>query len=187
MRLSAAVGLDLKMNELSPKLEPLFHKVMTVQELQQRAENFRSQGLKIVWTNGCFDLLHLGHVQLLFEAASLGDRLLVGINSDKSATRLKGAGRPIVTEQERAVMVAAVSCVDCVTIFEMDSPVEILGHLQPEYYVKGGDYGIDTINQSERKLVESYGGQLQIVRRFAKLSSSTRLNRIRGGEPMSTE
>jgi len=115
----------------------------------------------VVFTNGVFDLIHAGHVDLLTAARALGDRLIVALNSDASVRRLKGPARPVRSEAERAYVVAALESVDAVTVFEQDTPLEIVLALRPDVLVKGGDYTPETI--VGRREVESWGGRVQVV------------------------
>lgn len=126
----------------------------------------------MVFTNGCFDLLHSGHVAYLEEARRLGDALVVALNSDGSARRLKGAGRPLVTLKDRARVIAALESVDAVTWFEDDTPVKLVGKLKPRIYVKGGDYDVTKI--PEYPVVRSYGGRA-LALQFVKGRSTTNL------------
>ena len=121
----------------------------------------RAQGRKIVWTNGCFDVLHAGHVELLQHARAFGDCLLVGINSDASVRRLKGNSRPINDEQSRAFVLNALACVDAVCIYEDDTPIRVLETVRPDVHVKGGDYKIADL--PEAATVHKYGGKIEIV------------------------
>jgi rfaE bifunctional protein nucleotidyltransferase chain/domain len=118
-------------------------------------------GQTVVFTNGCFDILHPGHVRALEDARALGDIIVVGVNSDASVQRLKGEGRPIVPQRERAEVIAALRSVDYVTIFEEDTPVETIQALRPEVHVKGGDYDPDTL--PEAAAVRAYGGRVVCV------------------------
>ena len=122
----------------------------------------RASGKKLVVTNGCFDLLHLGHVTYLESARQLGDALLVGVNGDHAARQLKGAGRPVNSESDRAAVLAALASVDGVCIFADQSAKRFLSAAQPDIYVKGGDYTLDTLNQEERRVVEATGGRIVI-------------------------
>ncbi len=122
---------------------------------------WRSSGDKIVFTNGCFDLLHPGHIHLIRQAKSFGDRLIVGINSDASVKRLKGATRPILGQKDRSIILSALASVDMVVIFDEDTPLELIKALQPDVLVKGSDYTPDTV--VGRDIVESYGGRVCIV------------------------
>ncbi len=121
----------------------------------------RRQGRKVVFTNGCFDLLHVGHVRYLQKARQLGDLLVLGLNSDASIRRLKGPQRPLIGEEERAHILAALDCIDYVTIFDEDTPLELLEVLRPDILVKGGDYTPETVVGKE--LVESYGGRVELI------------------------
>lgn len=114
---------------------------------------------KVVFTNGCFDLLHVGHVRYLQEARAQGDLLFVGLNSDESVKRLKGADRPLQAEADRAEILAALNCVDCVTLFSEDTPEELIKKVRPEVLVKGGDWTIDKI--AGAPFVLSYGGEVR--------------------------
>jgi D-beta-D-heptose 7-phosphate kinase/D-beta-D-heptose 1-phosphate adenosyltransferase len=116
---------------------------------------------KIVFTNGCFDLLHPGHIHLLNEAKRGGDRLIVGLNSDESVRRLKGAGRPILSETDRAAVLGALNCVDLIVIFEEDTPIRLIETLEPDVLVKGSDYRLETV--VGREIVEAYGGKVYLV------------------------
>src|SRR5437868_10091391 len=119
------------------------------EELLSVRAGVRAEGRRLVFTNGCFDILHVGHVRYLMEARRLGDALLVAINSDRAVRELKGTGRPVMNEQERAEMLAALSAVDYVTIFDAVSPRELIAELVPDVLVKGGDYALDEIHGRE--------------------------------------
>jgi len=121
----------------------------------------REEGKRVVFTNGCFDLIHVGHVRLLKLARSLGDVLAVGVNSDQSGRGLKGAARPIVSENERAEVLASLSCVDYVTLFQEATPLELISAVVPHVLVKGGDYRPETV--VGRDVVERAGGIVYIV------------------------
>ncbi len=126
-------------------------------------ERVRATGKRLVVTNGCFDILHAGHVTYLAAARALGDALLVGLNSDASVRALKGAGRPVNSEEDRATVLAALAAVDGVCVFEEVDALRLLAEVKPDSYAKGGDYTIDTINQPERRLVEGFGGKVVIL------------------------
>jgi rfaE bifunctional protein nucleotidyltransferase chain/domain len=123
----------------------------------------RASGRKLVVTNGCFDLLHLGHVTYLETARNHGDALLVGLNSDDSTRQLKGEGRPVNPEADRALVLAALESVSGVCVFAEKTATRFLAAAQPDVYVKGGDYTLDTLNQDERRAVESAGGRIVII------------------------
>ncbi|MGE0103384.1 MAG: D-glycero-beta-D-manno-heptose 1-phosphate adenylyltransferase [Blastocatellales bacterium] len=134
----------------------LERKILTPAELYIERERLRGLGRKVVFTNGCFDLLHPGHVRYLRQARYLGDALVVALNSDRSVRELKGPNRPILTETERAEVMAALGCVDYVTIFDDPTPRELIATLLPDVLVKGGDWGVGQI--VGRQEVESAGG-----------------------------
>jgi len=123
----------------------------------------RASGRKLVVTNGCFDLLHLGHVTYLETARNLGDALLIGVNSDASVRELKGPDRPVNNEQDRAAVLAALASVDAACIFTDKTATRFLAEAQPDVYVKGGDYTLDTLNQDERRVVDQAGGRIVIL------------------------
>ena len=127
-------------------------KVVTLDLLVDKVKHLRKSGKIVVWTSGCFDILHAGHVHYLQQAKELGDFLIVGLNSDVSIKALKGENRPIFSQLNRATVLNAIECVDCIFIFDEQRPVEILTRLKPEFYVKGGDYNIDSIDQDERRI-----------------------------------
>ncbi|MDQ3010297.1 MAG: D-glycero-beta-D-manno-heptose 1-phosphate adenylyltransferase [Acidobacteriota bacterium] len=136
----------------------LSSKVLPLAALRAERERLRESEKKVVFTNGCFDLLHPGHVRYLQQARALGDALIVALNSDRSVRELKGDKRPILTEDERAEVMAALACVDYVTIFDEPTPREVIAALLPDVLVKGGDWGIDQIVGREE--VEAAGGQV---------------------------
>ena len=132
-------------------------------------------------TNGCFDILHAGHVTYLAAARALGDALLVGLNSDASVRALKGAGRPVNPEQDRATVLAALAAVDGVSLFEEMDALRLLAEVKPDIYAKGGDYTIDTINQPERQMVEGAGGKVVILPGVPGRSTTNVLAKIAKG------
>ncbi len=136
----------------------------------------RNQGRRIVFTNGCFDLLHAGHVKYLQKARSLGDLLVLGLNSDASVRRLKGDKRPLINEEERAHILAALDCIDFVVLFDEDTPLELITALRPDILAKGGDYTADGVVGKE--LVESYGGSVELVSFVDGKSTTTIIDRI---------
>lgn len=133
-------------------------KIYTRKELATILEHLKSNGKVVVTTNGCFDVLHLGHLRYLQAARKLGDYLVVAINSDASVRELKGQNRPLVPEDERAEMLAGLACVDYVVIFPELTPVELLSELKPNIHVKGGDYTLEQL--IERDTVEANGGKV---------------------------
>ena len=155
-------------------------KVLTRDELAVRAASWRMAGKRIVFTNGCFDLLHAGHLSLLSGAAALGDVLVLAINSDASVRRLKGPERPLVHESERAALLAALAFVDAVTIFDEDTPLEVLKAVRPHVLVKGQDYRPEQV--VGRDFVESIGGRVALVPLVPERSTSSLLERIRASK-----
>ncbi len=153
-------------------------KVIGRDSLAARATGWHAEGKRVVFTNGCFDLLHAGHLSLLEDAARQGDVLVLAINSDESVRRLKGPQRPIVPAAERANLLAALSCVDAVTIFDEDTPLETLRMVRPNVLVKGQDYAL--ANVVGRDLVESWGGRVVLVPLMPEKSTSALVERIRG-------
>jgi rfaE bifunctional protein nucleotidyltransferase chain/domain len=136
-------------------------KIISRERLRTLVPQLRGEGKTIVFTNGCFDLLHIGHVRYLYEASGLGDVLIVGVNSDDSTRRLKGPSRPLVSEAERAEMLAALSFVSYVTIFSESTPDELIKIIRPDFHVKGGDYAPEEL--PEAPLVEQLGGKVVIA------------------------
>jgi D-beta-D-heptose 7-phosphate kinase/D-beta-D-heptose 1-phosphate adenosyltransferase len=152
-------------------------KIMSRQDLATQLEAWRLEGQTIVFTNGCFDLLHIGHLDLLRQAAELGDKLVLAINSDSSVRGLKGDTRPLIPETERATLLAALECVDAITIFAEETPLEILTELRPDVLVKGQDYQLHEV--VGRELVESLGGRVELVPLLPEHSTSALIDRIR--------
>jgi D-beta-D-heptose 7-phosphate kinase/D-beta-D-heptose 1-phosphate adenosyltransferase len=144
--------------------------------MKRKADELRASGKKIVFTNGCFDLLHVGHTRYLRNARELGDVLIVGLNSDSSVRKIKGEGRPIVPEGERAEVLASLACVDYVVVFEEDRPDSLLKSIRPHIHVKGGDYSIQDI--PERKSVESHGGKVVILKKVEGHSTRSIIQKI---------
>jgi D-glycero-beta-D-manno-heptose 1-phosphate adenylyltransferase len=147
----------------------------------------RAAGAVVVFTNGCFDLLHLGHTRYLQAARALGDVLVVGVNSDASTRALKGPGRPLVAQEERAEVLAALACVDYVTIFEEATAVALVEALRPDVYVKGGDYAVSVEDQDaainyaklpEAAPVLAYGGQVRLISYLPGHSTTALIERI---------
>ena len=155
-------------------------KLKTLEELAPIVQQLQHEGKTIVWTNGCFDILHVGHITYLQEASRLGDILVVGLNSDASVRENKGIHRPVVPEGDRALVLSALECIDYVTIFSDKTTVRILEALRPDVYVKGGDYTIDTIVQPERRVVEGYGGKIRIIPAVQGRSTTSLIQRISG-------
>jgi glycerol-3-phosphate cytidylyltransferase len=157
----------------------MMNKLVTLEQLNKSIEQARSDGKKFAWTNGCFDIIHAGHVDYLERSKAFGDFLVVGLNSDASVKKLKGDFRPIFSEQDRAKVLCSIVYVDYVVIFSDKSPINMIESLKPDYYIKGGDYTIDTIDQDERKVVESYGGEIVLLPMVEGVSSSIIVENIK--------
>ena len=131
------------------------------ERIEEYAAILRAAGMRVVFTNGCFDILHAGHVRYLAAARALGDVLILGLNSDASVRRLKGETRPVNSEADRAEVVGALASVDYVVIFGEDTAEELIAKVQPAVYAKGGDYTLETL--PEARIVEAYGGEVVLV------------------------
>ena len=153
-------------------------KILLSESLLPWRQNIRNAGKRLVVTNGCFDVLHAGHVTYLEAARKEGDALLVGLNSDAAVRELKGPGRPVNSEADRALVVSALQSVDAVFIFRERDAVKFLQSVQPDVYVKGGDYTIDTINQDERRLIEGNGGKIVLLAHVPGKSTTALLKKI---------
>jgi D-beta-D-heptose 7-phosphate kinase/D-beta-D-heptose 1-phosphate adenosyltransferase len=162
-------------SEISTKICGLEHKILNVPELTTLVENYRQQRRRIVFTNGCFDLLHAGHIKCLQEAAQQGDVLIVGLNSDTTVSKLKGPGRPIVKQRDRATMLAALECVSHVVVFDDLTPHRMLDALRPDVLVKGGT----TNDVVGREFVESYGGVVKVTTHTAGICTTSLVSSIR--------
>ncbi|HEX3818411.1 MAG TPA: adenylyltransferase/cytidyltransferase family protein [Chthoniobacterales bacterium] len=154
-------------------------KILSLEELAQRAEEIQRNGRRLVLTNGCFDLLHVGHVRYLQEARALGDFLAVAVNGDESVRALKGNGRPLNTATDRAEVLAALSSVDFVTIFPSMRATDVIAALRPSIYAKGGDYQVETLNPEELSALEKVGARIEILPLVAGKSTSGLLERMR--------
>jgi len=153
-------------------------KIIAWDKLLAWRATMRAAGKILIVTNGCFDILHLGHVGYLESARNLGDALLVGVNGDDSARQLKGPGRPVNSEFDRAAVLAALASVDGVCVFADTTATTFLAAARPDIYVKGGDYTLDTLNQEERRLVESGGGKIVILPMAPGKSTTALLEKI---------
>ena len=151
--------------------------VLSRRHAAELAQRLRDAGRKVVFTNGVFDLIHPGHARYLREARSLGDALIVGVNADESVRRNKGESRPVTREEERAELIAALACVDAVTVFGEDTPAEVIRAIQPDVLVKGADWAADQI--VGRDTVEARGGKVVRIGVEEGYSTSALLNKIR--------
>jgi|SRR5205085_9611022 len=157
--------------------------ILDREELRRVREDLRARGRRLVFTNGCFDILHVGHVRYLRQARALGGALLVAVNSDRSVRALKGAGRPLMSEGERAELLAALASVDFVTVFDDESPRALIAYLLPDVLAKGGDYALEEIHGREE--VEAAGGRVVSLPFVEGASTTSIIERIK--EVMSDE
>lgn len=153
-------------------------KILNKSTLLPTLERLRKFGKKIVFTNGCFDILHPGHIHTLQEAAALGDFLLVAINSDASVKRLKGPNRPVNAEDARALVIAALSMVDGVCIFDEDTPLQLIQKIMPDVLVKGGDYQPHEVVGSAE--VNTHGGKVAIISYLEGYSTTSLIDQMKG-------
>jgi D-glycero-beta-D-manno-heptose 1-phosphate adenylyltransferase len=153
-------------------------KILSLEQLATKSRQLRSTGKRVVATNGCFDILHVGHVRYLAAARKLGDMLVVGLNGDNSVRQLKGEGRPVNPEQDRAEVLAALESVDYVTIFPEFRATNFLRAAQPSIYAKGGDYTADTLDPEERAVLAKFGTKIEIIPFEQGYSTSQLLTRI---------
>ena len=153
-------------------------KLKTVEELARIREQMQAEGRRLVLTNGCFDLLHVGHVRYLQNARDLGDALVVALNSDSSVRSLKGPSRPITPEQDRAEVLAALASVDFLTIFPDQRVTGVINAVHPHIYVKGGDYTMDTLDSGERAALEAAGTEIRILPLVPGKSTTGIVNRL---------
>jgi D-beta-D-heptose 7-phosphate kinase/D-beta-D-heptose 1-phosphate adenosyltransferase len=157
----------------------LREKIHDLDSLLDRVASWRRDGLTVGFTNGCFDLLHPGHVHLLCEARSHCDKLVVGLNSDASVKRLKGATRPVQSEDARRIVLAGLAFVDAVALFADDTPLELIAAIKPDVLIKGADYRIDQV--VGRDLVEAYGGKVALVELVPDSSTTRIIDRLKAG------
>lgn len=153
------------------------NKLKTWEEIAAIIKDLKSQNKKIVFTNGCFDILHSGHVQYLAEAKELGDILILGLNSDSSVKRLKGKDRPINNEKERAVVLSALYTISYIVIFEDDTPYKLIKHIKPDILVKGGDWKPEDIVGSD--IVNSYNGEVKSLSFIEGKSTTDIINKLK--------
>ena len=154
-------------------------KIVTLDELARAAKQLRGAGKKLVATNGCFDLLHAGHIRYLQAARALGDALAVGLNGDRSVCELKGPGRPINNEKDRAELLAALESVDFVSIFPEMRATRFLEMVAPSVYVKGGDYRVDTLDAEEHAILKKLGTEIRFIPFEPGYSTSRLLEQLR--------
>ena len=158
-------------------LNRLNHKIFSLSELENQVNTWKQSGKEVVFTNGCFDIIHKGHIEVLARTADLGDKLIIGLNSDSSIQKLKGKSRPIMQQESRAMLLASFSFVDAVILFSENTPINLISSLLPDILAKGGDYKIETI--VGYKIVQENGGQVILLPFLDGFSSSTIINKIK--------
>lgn len=158
--------------------QTLLDKISDLSSLKSKVETWKKEGKKIVFTNGVFDLVHIGHITYLSKAAELGDKLIIGLNADSSVKRIKGESRPINAQDSRAALLASFFFVDAVVVFEEDTPLNLISTLLPDVLIKGADYTIDNIVGSKEVLAN--GGQVQTITFVEGYSSTSIIQKIRG-------
>ena len=158
-------------------LNKLNNKISSLEELKNKVNAWKQAGEEVVFTNGCFDIIHRGHIEVLARTADLGGKFIVGLNSDSSIQKLKGESRPIIDEQSRAILLASLSFVDAVVLFSEDTPINLISTLKPDVLAKGGDYKIEAIVGHE--IVQNNGGEVILVRFVDGFSSTTIIDKIK--------
>ena len=164
--------------KITMHIQQILSRIYSLTDLQNKVIEWRKKEQKIVFTNGCFDILHAGHVTYLAAAADAGDKLIIGLNADSSIKHLKGLNRPVIQQQQRALLLASLLFVNAVILFEEDTPLQLITALQPDVLVKGGDYTEDTIVGAAA--VKANGGMVKIIPFVAGLSTSGIIAKIKG-------
>lgn len=152
------------------------NKIKNLEELKKIRSKYKNRSEKVVFTNGCFDLLHIGHVRYLYEAKKQGDILIVALNSDSSVKKLKGNNRPIINESERAELLAALEMIDYIIIFEELTAKKLINNIKPDIYVKGGDYSKESL--TEWTTVEKNGGEVRLLKEIKGRSTTSLIKKI---------
>jgi rfaE bifunctional protein nucleotidyltransferase chain/domain len=158
-------------------LKNINSKIYSLDTLTTQVDKWKATGNKVVFTNGCFDIIHRGHIEVLARTANLGEKLIIGLNSDQSIQKLKGEDRPIIDEQSRAILLAALSFVDAIVLFSEDTPLKLISTLLPDVLAKGGDYEIETIVGHD--IVQKNGGKVKLVPFLDGFSSTTIIDKIK--------
>lgn len=158
-------------------LNKINSKIFSLDDLKNQVNAWKQAGEEVVFTNGCFDIIHRGHIEVLAQTADLGDRLIIGLNSDSSIQKLKGEDRPITDQQARAILLAALSFVDAVILFPEDTPINLISTLLPDVLAKGGDYEVETIVGHE--IVQNNGGEVILVPFVDGFSSTIIIDKIK--------
>lgn len=170
---------QVKMGELEKRIFGEEEKLKSAEELSSIVEDLKKKQKKIVWTNGCFDILHPGHTKYLSKAKEKGDYLIVGLNSDESVKKIKGEGRPIYNQNQRAEVLSSLSCVDFILIYSEPTSKNYLSMFKPDIFAKGGDYTLETINPEEKKIVEEYNGKIIFIDVGEKTSTTKTIEKIK--------
>jgi rfaE bifunctional protein nucleotidyltransferase chain/domain len=158
-------------------LKSINTKILPLKSLKEQVTNWKKTGKKVVFTNGCFDLIHRGHIEVLAQTADLGDKLIIGLNSDVSIKKLKGESRPIIDEKSRVILLASLSFVDAIVLFSEETPLNLISNLNPDILAKGGDYKINTIVGHE--IIRKNGGEVILVPFVEGFSSSNIIDKIK--------
>lgn len=160
-----------------PHLDTIKRKIYLLKELKSQVNSWKEAGEKVGFTNGCFDILHKGHIEVLSQTADLCNKLIIGLNSDQSIQDIKGAGRPIISESSRAILLASLSFVDAVILFSEKTPLNLINSLKPDVLTKGGDYEIEDV--VGHKVVQENGGQVFLIPFVDGFSSSLIIDKIK--------
>ena len=158
-------------------LKSINTKIFYLESLKEQVTNWKKAGEKVVFTNGCFDLIHRGHIEVLAQTADLGDKLIIGLNSDVSIKKLKGGSRPIIDEKSRVILLASLSFVDAIVLFSEETPLNLISNLNPDILAKGGDYKINTIVGHE--IIRKNGGKVILIPFIEGFSSSNIIDKIK--------
>jgi len=162
---------------MSEALKKINNKIFDLQNLMKKIEKWRSENKKIVFTNGCFDLIHLGHIEILARSSDFGDKLIIGVNSDLSIKKLKGKNRPIIEESSRIKQLSALEFVDAVVLFDEDTPLKLIESIKPNVITKGGDYKAKNVIGNE--VVSQKNGEVVIIPLTQGYSTTSILNKIK--------
>ena len=158
-------------------LKKIGHKICRYKKLISKVDSWKESGDKIVFTNGCFDIIHKGHIELLARSADLGEKLIVGLNSDNSIQKIKGKSRPIIDEDSRALLLAALSFVDAVILFSEETPIKLITDIKPDILAKGGDYEKKSIIGHD--IIKKNGGEVIVIPYIDGFSSTNIINKIK--------
>ncbi len=158
--------------------EKIYQKILSKEDARKRIRNWQADGLQVVFSNGCFDIIHPGHSDYLSKAADLGDKLVIGLNTDRSVSRLKGSTRPVISEKDRARLLASFQFIDAVVFFDEDTPKNLIDTLVPDVLVKGKDYQIEDIVGADTVLKN--GGRVETIELTAGFSTSELIRKIKG-------